>query len=201
MSGGYCLNTNYLYNLLKTIASGDRAAFRELYYEYKDRVYAYAMHFTHDKITSEEMVQELFLKLWLHREELSGIQNFEGYLRTITKNQCFDYLKKLAREQQLKQNLRNIANATEEQVESFVNCNCYEQLVQQALDRLPPRQKTIYKLSFYQGQRQEEIAEQLHISRNTVKVHLAKARSFVRKFLAARIGLIVAFFGLFPTIF
>lgn len=201
---GEChLEKEFLHKLLKTIAEGDRKAFRKLFNLYKDQVYAYAMHFTRSQTHSEEIVQEIFLKLWLHKETLAQIDNFEAWLRTITRNLCFDYLKKLAREQALKQKLGTTLNKSDENVEFSLICNQYENLMHQALELLPPQQKRIYTLSFYQGKKQDEIAGSLHISRNTVKVHLSKARAAVRQYLATHIDpycILILFLFLFFSV-
>lgn len=181
------------------MAEGDEEAFEELFQRYKQQIYAYAMHFTHSVAASEEAVQEIFLKIWLHKERLRQIDRFEAYLYTITRNLCFDHLKKLAHERTMKRQWSQSAKRSEESADTRVICNNYENLIHQALELLPPQQKKIYTLSFYQGQKQEEIAQRLHISRNTVKVHLAKARAAVRNYLAAHVDkaillLITSFF-------
>lgn len=180
-----------LNNILIAVAEGNEASFEELFHLYKQQVYAYAMHFTHRESTSEEIVQDIFLKLWLHKEDLTRIKCFEPYLYTITRNLCFNYLKKFACERALKQELSLSQKTLEDSAESTVIYRDYENLIQQILELLPPQQKKIYTLNFFQGQKQEEIAQSLHISRNTVKVHIAKARETVRKYLAAHIDLII----------
>lgn len=176
-----------LHKLLEKIAGGDESSFRDLFNSFKQQVYAYAMHFTHSVPASEEIVQDIFLKLWVNKERLAEMNNFEAYLYTITRNLCFDYLKKLAHEHALKVAWSRDAEMSEENTESVFQYHHYESIIQQALDQLPPQQKKIYILSLYQGQKQEEIAESLHISKNTVKVHIAKARAKVRHYLIAHL--------------
>lgn len=178
-------------HILLAVSGGDEKSFRELFGLYKQQVYAYAMHFTHAAAVSEEIVQDIFLKLWLHKESLGEIDDFEAYLYTITRNLCFDYLKKLAREHAMKRELGRSAVLSEQNVEPSVIYRHYDDLVHKALELLPPQQKKIYTLSFYQGQKHEEIARYLHISRNTVKVHLAKARAAVRNYLSAHLDTMI----------
>lgn len=180
-----------LQTLLEQIAEGDEAAFRDLFDSYKQKVFAYAMHFTHSTESSEEIVQDIFLKIWLKREHLTETNNFEAYLYTVTRNLCFDYLKKLANDYALKRALVRHTVQTEQDPENIYQFRHYESLVRQAVNQLPPQQKKIYTLSLYEGQKQEEIAESLHISKNTVKVHLAKARATVRSFLIIHLSVII----------
>ena len=182
-----------LNDLLLGVAQGNEKAFDKLFQAYKSKIYAYAMHFTRSKSSSEEIVQEIFLKLWIQKNNLLQIERFEAYLYTITRNYCFDHLKKIAHAQAAKQEWQHLAQPNYEDAETRAVCNNYDLLVQQAMELLPPRQKKIYALSFYHGHRYEEIAKDLHISRNTVKVHLAKARSAIRKYIAARLDLLLLF--------
>lgn len=180
-----------LHDILNAVSEGDEKSFRKLFHLYKQDIYAYAMHFTHSETASEEIVQDIFMKLWLHKETLGAITSFPAYLYTITRNRCFDHLKKLSHEQSLKQELIREAGVSGENPETTVIYNNYNHLIQEALKLLPPQQKKIYTLSFYHGRKQEEIAQSLHISRNTVKVHLSKARAAVRNYLAAYLDTVI----------
>lgn len=171
--------------LFRSSAAGDQQAFAEIFHLYKDQVYSYAMHFTRSVSVSEEITQDIFLKLWLNKENLSEVKQFEAYLYAITRNLCFDYLKKLAREQAMKQQWARNVKIAEDTVAETVICKEYEGLLSLAMEQLTPQQKKVYSLSFYQGLDCKSIAQSLHISRNTVKVHLAKSRSVVRDYLLA----------------
>lgn len=149
------------------------------------------MHFTRSDTTAEEIVQEIFLKLWLQRESLEQIGNFGAYLYIITRNLCFDHLKKLAREQVMKKNFSQMAASVENEVESRVIRNNYELLLNRALEELPSQQRKIYQLSFQYDHKHDEIARQLNISKNTVKAHLAKARAAVRNYFEGYVDFIV----------
>lgn len=86
-------------------------------------------------------MQEISLKLWLHKENLLEINDFEAYLYTTTRNLCFDYLKKLAHEQAMKQEWRRSTVTSKENTEAVVIYNSYERPLQQAVEQLPPAAK------------------------------------------------------------
>lgn len=178
-------------SLLEAVAGGDEKAFQELFHQYKQRIYAYAVHFTDSVTVSEEIIQDVFLKLWLYKENLREVERFEAYIYTITRNLCFDYLKKLAHERAMKIEWGRSAGVSSENTEFAVAYKDYESLVYQVLERLPRQQKLVYMLSRQQGQKHEEIARQLHISRNTVKVHLAKALGTIRNYLDTHLKITV----------
>ena len=171
--------------LLARLAHGDENAFGILFHHYRHKIYAYAFHLTRDPGQADELVQETFLKVWLHRDKLPHLLRFDNWLFTIARNQVFDMLKDTARETALRRQAADIdiletgANPTEEHLTFREN----ELRLQQAVDRLPPRQKLIFTLSRHKGLKHEEIADELHISRNTVKTHLVQALKTLRSLL------------------
>lgn len=163
------------YELLARIAKGDEKAFEAIFHHYRRRVYAYAYHLSGSSEQADELVQDVFLKVWLHRDKIPHVLRFDNWLFTIARNQVFDMLKNMARETSLKRQMAGIqaadANPTEEKIRIREN----EEQLQRALDQLPPRQKLIFTMSRHQGMKHEEIATHLHISRHTVKTHLVQA--------------------------
>lgn len=177
--------------MLCATAEGDEASFTALFDRCKQQVYGYAMHFTRSEHSSEEIVQDVFLNLWVHRATLREVDRVEAYLYTVTRNRCFDHLKKLASERALKQGWALRMKRSEDTASERLLDHEYQRLLDRAMEQLPLQQKKIYRLIDLQGERQEQIAEYLHISRHTVKVHLAKARAAVRRYVAAHLDMAV----------
>ncbi|HEX8376439.1 MAG TPA: sigma-70 family RNA polymerase sigma factor, partial [Pedobacter sp.] len=76
--------------LLQLTATGDENAFRKIYENYLNKLYSYAFRLTQKEELAEEVVQDVFLKIWVNRGELTEIQKFDSYLYTIVRNQCFN---------------------------------------------------------------------------------------------------------------
>ena len=167
-------------DLLARLANGDPEAFGVIFHHYRHRIYSYAFHLSGDTAQADELVQETFMKVWLHRDRIPHILRFEHWLFTIARNQVFDMLKGMAREsafrRQIAEHLEAGANPVEDRVLSREN----EMRLQKALDKLPPRQRLIFTLSRHKGMKHEEIADQLQISRHTVKTHLVQALKTLR---------------------
>src|SRR5678810_238059 len=81
--------------LLALIAKGDEIAFSKLFLQFKDRIYSIAFKLTKSTIAAEEIVQEVFLKIWLKRANLTDIENFSAYLFIITRNDVYKSLKQI----------------------------------------------------------------------------------------------------------
>lgn len=169
--------------LLLKIADGDEMAFRQLFNQHWDNIYGVAFTFTKSPVVAEEMVQDVFLKIWLTRHRLPEVKNFSDYLFIVARNHIFSALRKKIYEEpfsdHLKEYFREASNLPDQQL-LFREA---EHLVHQAIAQLPPQQQLIYSLSRKEGLNQEEIAHQLNISKNTVKSHMNKALQFIRNYL------------------
>ncbi|MBE9601387.1 RNA polymerase sigma factor [Pedobacter sp. MC2016-24] len=161
--------------IIAQVAGGDQLAFRKLFDDYRNKVFTYAIRYLKSKAQAEEIVQNVFLKIWLKRDGLIEIKNFGGYLRTVTNNATLDALKKRASEYKYKneslQEWSDLDNATEEAILS----KDAQSYVAQALEKLPKQQKLVYQMCHIDGLKQKEVAEKLNISPLTVKVHLREA--------------------------
>ncbi len=148
----------------------------------KNDIYAHAFHFTQSVFVAEEITQDVFLKLWLNKQSLAEINNLEAWLYTITKNACFNQLKKIAREHRLKNSLAQEPEQIDETTESYLVVKEQQSLLQQAIDHLSAQQKLVFKLNREGGLKNAEIARQLNISPNTVKTHMVGALRSIRLF-------------------
>jgi RNA polymerase sigma-70 factor (family 1) len=161
--------------LLLNIADGDEKAFRQIFDSYSSRIYYFALKLTHSKVTSEEIVQEIFLKIWNNRETLSTIESFPAYLYTITRNHAFNVLKRIAIEANANAKLVAQLPVHHSDTEEEIIRSDYERLLGRIVDGLPPQQKKVYSLCHQEGLKYEEAAERLNISRLTVKTHMQSA--------------------------
>jgi RNA polymerase sigma-70 factor (family 1) len=170
--------------LLLQVAAGNEMAFEKVFYHYNNRIYSYAFHLFGNNSLADELVQDVFLKVWLNRAKIPEILKFSDWLFIITRNQVFDTLKMVAKEDSARRQLAHSrateSNSTEEQLLIREN----EQRLHHALNRLSPQQKLIFTLSRHQGMKHEEIASRLNISRNTVKTHLVHALRTLRDSLS-----------------
>lgn len=167
-------------DLIQLISKGDEAAFREVFDHFNSKLYSFTLKITNDGDLAEEIVMDAFVKIWLNRHKLIEINNLNAYLYTLVKNQAFTELKRRAHEAliiiDLSKNTTEYLDSTEEQVIS----NEFQHILDKAINQLPPQQKIVYGLSRNEGMKYEEIAEQLNLSKNTVKSHLKKALGTIR---------------------
>jgi RNA polymerase sigma-70 factor (ECF subfamily) len=170
-------------SLLSAIAKDDETAFRQLFDRYWDNIYGVAFAFTKSPVIAEEMAQDVFVKIWLHRTELPQVKKFGDYLFIIARNHILSALRKNIHEQSFSDHLLNYFQEMSNTPESQLLLRETEQLLQKAIGQLSPQQHLIYCLSREQGLNQEEIAARLEISKNTVKSHMSKALRSIRNYL------------------
>lgn len=161
--------------LLARLSNGDEKAFGAIFHHYRNKIYAYAFHLCRDPHQADELVQETFLKVWLHRDRIPHVLKFDHWLFTIARNQVFDMLKNMAREDDFRRKAGDDAASGANPVEDQVLSRENEIRLQEAVEQLPPRQKLIFTLSRHRGLKHEQIADELQISRHTVKTHLVQA--------------------------
>lgn len=171
----------YEKELLQRISKGDEKAFREVFDLYKERFFAAALKMTRSPDAAEEIVQEVFVSLWMRRALLTTVENPPSYLFTIVYNTISARFKKIALEMKIKQMIAERSVDSENIIEEKLEVKEANQRIQSILHRLPEQQQLVYYLSKEEGLSREEIAQKMHISPNTVKNHLLRATKYIRE--------------------
>lgn len=179
--------------LLVHVAHGDEKSFATLFHCYRNKIYSVAYRLTQSTFLAEEVVQDIFLKLWLKRDTLTEIKDFENYLFIMARNHVFSAIKRSVRQQSLVDELILEMPSSENSTYNKIISQEYEQILQQAVDLLPPQQKQIYLLSKEQELKREEIAKLLHISSETVKTHLSRALRHIRAYSVSKLEIQISF--------
>jgi RNA polymerase sigma-70 factor (family 1) len=169
--------------LLSMLAEDSEYAFQIIFDRHRDTIYKVAMLYVKSPVIAEEIVQDVFLKLWFQRKNLTQLRSLESWLFILTRNLTINCFKKIthewmAREKWVKENDRS-ENKTDHKI---IDAE-YQRLLQQAIAQLSPQQQQVYKLAKEQGLSYEAISTRLSISPLTVKTHIARALSSIRLFL------------------
>jgi len=167
--------------LLTQVASGNEYAFRKLFMVHHQLLGVHMLRITNSVELAEEIVQDVFLKIWLTRETLVGVDNFKAYLFVISKNHALNCLKKLAKERLLIKTMEN--NGFGALVPETTDTDMYYNLLDEAIDQLPPQQQKVYLLSRHGRLKYAEIADQLELSRETVKKYLQIATTSITEYV------------------
>jgi len=182
--------------LLYELSQGNELAFTKLYNEYKNVVFSTALKITKSRILAEEVVQDVFLKIWQNHENLAEITNIENYLFIISRNHIFDMIKKIARDTSLVVD-SNYKSTSTNDTEDTIKDDQYNIILNQIVDQLPPQQQKIYKMAKWDGLSHQKIGEDLGISTETVKKHMAQALKFVRTKISPYMNMFMTLFLFF----
>lgn len=167
--------------LVKKLKEGDSFAFEVLFYKYRNKVKGFAIKMVPAQVDPEEVVQEVFVKLWLKKEAVDPEKDFQSYLFSIAKHLILDHLKSAVNRriyfvgEHFQQDL-----LIDENVESNFTEDAEDKL-QQLICKIPERRQKIFRMSRFEGLSYKQIAERLNISENTVDSQIRNALAFLRK--------------------
>lgn len=177
--------------LLKQVADDDEQAFRIVFDHYKEPFHATAFKMTHSADIAQEIVQEVFVALWVKRKLVAIAKKPEAYVFTILHNCIYAHFRKLVLERQLKSKMAQAEDQSENRVENLLLEKEHRTILENVISQLPPQQKLIYRLARQEGLSREQIALQLKISPNTVKNHLSAAMNYLRIYLKKSAPIII----------
>jgi RNA polymerase sigma-70 factor (ECF subfamily) len=167
--------------VLSHLAEGNPFAIEDLYNEYYPRLYNFAKKFLKLEAGIDDILQEVFLKIWQNRKSIKAADTFNAFIFTITRNLLLNELRNRLNDNKMKEKVGELSISVEY---SFIEQSEYYDLkekVDVVIDELPIRQKEIFTLSRIQGYSHKEIAETLNITTKTVEFHLAKSMIILRK--------------------
>ena len=171
-------------SLLYEIASGNEDAFELLFEQQRGRLYNYMLKITKSKVVAEEIVLDVFLKLWIGRELLPEIKNMDAFLNKVAYNKALDFLKIASRKKEIHRLVaKQIETCQEQEADHKLLDSEYQSILKKALDQLSPQRRVIFTLSRMEGLTNEEIAQQLQLSRNTVRNTLHESLQSIREYL------------------
>ena len=166
--------------LIKGLLTRNKVVFDFIFHYYYSGLCAYCERITGNQEVAEDIVQELFVTLWVKHEQIQITSSLKNYLFTSVKNRSLDYLK---REQRKSHKLEHIAGEQElpENLSSLWFAEAELQaVVDKSLEKLPPRCREIFELSRFEGLKNQEIAEKLGLSKRTVELQVSNALKQLR---------------------
>ncbi|MBO9733168.1 MAG: sigma-70 family RNA polymerase sigma factor [Chitinophaga sp.] len=172
--------------LLQKVATGDGEAYTVLFRHYSQQVFDVAMVYLKDNGLAREIVQEVFMKIWLKKADMREVKNFKDYLFILTRNHIYDGFKKQLVRVKVYDLLGKSQPASQNDTDHLLLQREYDAILDKAIAGLPPERKKVY-LARKQGWSNEEISLQLNISVHTVKKQMSLAMHAVRAFVKARI--------------
>lgn len=174
------------HTLVQLLSNDSEYAFQLLYDRHRDRIYQVAVRYLKSPMAAQEVVQDVFLKLWINRASMDPTRPLEAWLYTVARNLIVNRLRKLASEWKSVRPLQPNDDFSEAPVDGRVDAQRYQRWYQEALSSLSEQQRTVFLLAREEQLSYAEIAERLSLSPLTVKTHMARALDALRRFMADR---------------
>ncbi|MBS1660329.1 MAG: sigma-70 family RNA polymerase sigma factor [Bacteroidetes bacterium] len=160
------------YELVRRLLLSETAAFDTLYHKYHNPLYFNILKLTKDAEAARDILQDVFITLWKQRMTLDPQQSILPWLFVVSYNKSVDYLKRTSAESALVYETQGLAQVLPGEAELK---EAQLQLLEEAIRRLSPQKRKVFVLCKLQGKSYEETAEEMHISKHTVKEYLSGA--------------------------
>jgi RNA polymerase sigma-70 factor (family 1) len=180
----------------RAVTTGDEVAFAQLYDHLWSKLYSAAYNYVRDKATAQEIVQEVFVSLWVKRDDLDHVKDITGFAMNSVKFKIYDHFdKKAVVEKYAEKTIRNSASSAEDTLQQ-IEYEETERIIKSEIDNLPATTGKIFRLSRFQQLTNEEIAKTMKLSVKAVEYHITQSL----KQLRLRIGNLLSLVMLFCSI-
>jgi len=180
--------------LVKKLREGDSFAFEVLFYKYRNKVKGFAVKLVPSQIDPEEIVQEVFVKVWLKKDAIDPEKDFQSYLFSIAKHLILDHLKSAVARKIYFVGEHFQQDLLDDDISERLPADDAEEKLQLLINEIPERRREIFCLSRFEGLSYKQIAERLNISENTVDSQIRNALAFLRKEFRKMVILVFLFF-------
>jgi RNA polymerase sigma-70 factor (ECF subfamily) len=171
------------HQLVESLRKGDLFAFDKLYAKYSKKLFCFARAYLQSKEDAEELVQEVFIKIWGKRETLNIELSFDAYLYTIAFNAIRKHFRSKSREKKHIDRFSESCPVIYDGIYAEIEYNALRERADYAIAKLPLKRKYIYTLSRENGLSNNEIAQKLSISKKTVENQIHLSLKFIREHL------------------
>jgi len=169
--------------LFKEISEGNERAFQLIFKRYYQRMLSFAGKVVKSPHVAEEIVQEVFIRLWEQREVLAEIKNPDNYLFIVMRNHALNHVRAAANEQNRREQLWEALEQRAADAGASLETQEAEQFFEKILAQLSPQQRKIFRMSREEGYSHQQIADELHLSKHTVKKHVADSLKIFKAYL------------------
>jgi len=171
-------------DLLAQLEKDSTEAFEELYIRYKEKLRSFCLFLLKSETVAQDIVQEVFIKIWLNRKQLNTGQSFSYYIYILARNQSFNELRSAKR----KELMENMLLCQQKEMDETDTPDTklifdeYQRMLEKAICNLPEQKRKIYQMSREEGLSHKEIAEKMGLSPHTVQSHISDSLRFIKAY-------------------
>lgn len=166
--------------LLLLVSRGDEQAFERMIYLYSERVFFHALTFVKSWHQAEELVQDIFMRIWQKRDKLQEVENWDKYLFTVSRNFLINAVRRAGAKFQLGEadDVPDLLTPDQQHENKELRT-----LLDKAIQQLPDQKRAVFTMIHLEGANQEKVAQALGIATRTVRWNLVSAMNEIRDFL------------------
>ncbi|HLO58410.1 MAG TPA: RNA polymerase sigma-70 factor [Bacteroidales bacterium] len=191
------LPSEYEKSVLERLRNGDKKSFTILFNHYYKDLVTFAFGFLHNLAVAEEIVQEVFIKLWENRYLLEIDRSLKSYLLKSVQNRCLNWINHLKIRSEFNNHILRYPVLSENETENYLLHSDLEARLQIGLEKMPVEAAQAFRMNRFENLSYPEIAEKLGVSIRTIENRISKALSFLRDELKEFLILIALLFRMF----
>ncbi len=177
------MHSNDEKELLMQLREGNAQALDYFYHQYSLRIYRKLLKMVRVETIAEELVQDVFVRIWDKRHQIDPDRSFRSYLFTIAQNLVYDLYRKVAREERLQEVIKEASSEIYMHVEEGVFLKETSEILNKAINNLPSQQKLVFTLCKLEGKSYEDASATLGISTSTINNHIVKATKSIKGYM------------------
>lgn len=169
-------------DILLSLLEGNEQAFDKIYHLYSPRLFGKLMKLVKSETQAQEILQDVFLKIWEYRKSIDPEKSFRSFLFKIAENKVYDFFRKAVRDKKIESQLIALSTVNYNIVEEFRSDDEHLALLQKAIEFLPPQRQQVFRLCKLENKSYKEVSEILGISVSTISDHIVKATKAIRDY-------------------
>lgn len=166
--------------ILKEFKNGDHSAFEEIFKRYSKQLYHFSLSYLKSEEAAEDIVQEVFIKIWNNRKDLKTDTSFQSYLFTITLNSVRKYFNQLSRLNELKHDILLDSSTFKPDFDDRSDYQFMIDKLEEFIKLMPEKRRAIFIKKKIEEKSLKEISEELNITTKTVEYHITEAMRFLK---------------------
>jgi RNA polymerase sigma-70 factor (ECF subfamily) len=176
--------------LLMELARGNEESFECLFGRYHERLFKYISLFIKSPQIAEEVVMDVFMKIWSAKELIGQVENFDSFLFRVAHNKAIDFLRMVSKKPDFKELMWDTMQlSAPDETDALLLKAEFEGKVRHALSLLSEQRRKVFEMSREQDLSHEQIASRLGLSKHTVNNHIVESKRFIRSYLSKNLDI------------
>ena len=180
--------------LLSLLKQGNEQAFEKIYKVYSSRLFGNVFKMVKSESTTQEILQDVFIKIWNNRASIDLDKSFRSYLFRIAENKVYDFFRKASRDKKIQAQLFATATEEYEHIETMIHRKENDLLLKKAIESLSPQRQQVFRLIKLDNKSYEEVSRLMGISVSTISDHIVKANKAIREFIFTHNDMMIILF-------